>query len=33
MVSWLWRSLPLLVLGTLVSLWPKKEQFWPKESL
>jgi cytochrome c-type biogenesis protein CcmF len=24
MVSWLWRSLPLLVLGTLISLWPRK---------
>lgn len=33
MVSWLWRSLPLLVLGTLISLWPKKDQLWPKGGL
>lgn len=36
MVSWLWRSLPVLVLGTLISLWPKKERVprrAPKEAL
>lgn len=30
LVAWLWRSLPLLVLGTMVSLWPRQARKTPK---
>ena len=26
LVGWIWYSIPILVLGTLISLWPSRER-------